>query len=162
MKIRPARPDDAAAISAHTMEVQAIHFDALPETFLPPGPWTLPVAAVHELMARPDRIFFVAEIDGRIVGHAYAEVQRQEESSFKRAATRLYVHQMAVTAAARGTGVGSQLLAAMRAAAVERGISTIGLDVYSFNTSARRFYDREGFRPTRDFLTLELDTPEAR
>ena len=151
--VRPAHPADADAISALTAAVQELHAGARPDVFRPAGPDTFPPALVRELMAEPDRLFLVAVAGGVVVGHAYAEVQRQPATTFKHAAERLYVHQMAVAAGHRGLGIGTRLLAAVREAARARGLRTISLDVYAFNAGARRLYEREGFAPERTYLS---------
>lgn len=41
--------------------------------------------------------------------------------------------------------------------AAARGVRTVTLDVWAFNTDARAFYEAMGFRPLRHVLALELD-----
>lgn len=161
-RIRPARPSDAEAISALTAAVQALHATTRPDLFRQVSPNTFPAATVRALMAEPDRLFLVAEVAGAVVvGHAYAEVQRQPATPFKHALTRLYVHQMAVAAEHRGRGAGTRLLAALGHAARERGVGTLALDVYAFNAAARRMYERAGFVADRTFLSCGLEVLAA-
>ncbi len=68
---------------------------------------------------------------------------------------------MAVNPAARGTGVGSALLAGFLAAAAERGFRAVSLSVEDGNLAARGLYERFGFRVvgrdgTSDTMLAEL------
>jgi GNAT superfamily N-acetyltransferase len=54
-----------------------------------------------------------------------------------------------VSAAARGLGVGTQLLHAIKATARVRGCRSVRLDVINTNPRARALYEREGFRAVR-------------
>ncbi|PSL22224.1 GNAT family N-acetyltransferase [Shimia abyssi] len=53
-----------------------------------------------------------------------------------------------VAASARGRGVGTILLNAIKAEAVHRSVSFVRLDVIDTNPRARALYEREGFKPT--------------
>lgn len=57
----------------------------------------------------------------------------------------LYVDSIAVSPEARGTGVGSLLLAEADAIALERGMKWVDLDVIDINPRARALYERLGY-----------------
>lgn len=60
----------------------------------------------------------------------------------------VYVQDLWVDAATRGTGLGARLLAATaRHARADWGAAYLMLTVYRSNAAARRFYDRLGFAP---------------
>lgn len=61
---------------------------------------------------------------------------------------RFLVDGIAVTAAARGQGVGTALLEALCAEAARRGYGVIRLEVVAENPRARALYEREGFVAT--------------
>jgi GNAT superfamily N-acetyltransferase len=54
---------------------------------------------------------------------------------------------LAVAEAARGQGIGSQLIAACRERLREEGITHWAVAVVEANVDATRLYEREGFRP---------------
>ena len=91
------------------------------------------------------------------VGYASAQVQRRAETPFRHSMEHLSVHWMGVLAQWRRQGVGRALIDAMRAEAATRGLSAVTLDVWEFNTEARAFYEKVGFRPQRHILSMELD-----
>jgi ribosomal protein S18 acetylase RimI-like enzyme len=145
--IRRANDSDAATISSLNADVQALHAAALPWRFKPPGAETFPPAAAAALLANPDNLVFVAEVESVPVGYAYAEIMRRAETPFCYAYEMVYLHHISVRPAHRGRGIGETLLAAVRSAAAARDISLLTLDVWSFNKAARGFFRRCGFAP---------------
>jgi diamine N-acetyltransferase len=145
--IRRATSADAEQISALNAEVQAIHAKALPHWFKPPDAASFPPSAAAALIANPNNLMFIAEVESRPVGYAYAEIVRQPETPWRYAQDMLYLHHMSVRAAFRRHGVGQALLAQVRAAASEAGITRVTLDVWAFNQDARAFFRRCGFAP---------------
>jgi ribosomal protein S18 acetylase RimI-like enzyme len=111
-----------------------------------------PVSDVAPRRAEDDHDFFggrspadgylVAELAGRVVGYV------RHAAPTPLAANR-HVRQiqgLAVAADARGRGVGRALVEAACAAAREAGARRVTLRVLGGNTSARRLYERCGFR----------------
>ncbi len=66
------------------------------------------------------------------------------------AADALRVDGIAVSAAARGLGVGTQLMAALDAHARAAGLRAVELEVVDTNPDARRLYERLGFVVLRE------------
>jgi len=145
--IRNATEQDADTLAALNADVQAVHAAALPWHFKPPGPDTFPCAAVADVLAQPDNVVFIAEIDGDAAGYAYAQFVRRGETSFHYAHDMVYLHHISVRPAHRRRGVGGALIAAVRAAATEADIALVALDVWTFNEEARAFFRRHGFAP---------------
>lgn len=146
VEVRAARATDAAAIAAIALEVHRIHAEAMPGLFQPATAGVVTAGDVKRLLHAPGNLVIVATADeGTVIGYAHAEEQWVPAGAYKRESRRLHVHAMGVTAASRGGGAGHLLLAAVRAAAAARGCRDgVSLDVYAFNETARRFYEREG------------------
>jgi ribosomal protein S18 acetylase RimI-like enzyme len=143
--IRKAVEQDAATLGALNADVQAVHAAAMPWLFKPPGPDRFSPAAVRDLLAEPDNLFFIAEVDGDAAGYAYAQIMEMRETPFIYAHSRIYLHHISVKPGYRRQGVGGALIAAVRDAAAETGIKLIALDVWTFNEVARGFFRRHGF-----------------
>jgi ribosomal protein S18 acetylase RimI-like enzyme len=150
--VRKATQADAETLSSLNSDVQTIHWSALPAQFKPPGPDTFPSTATGALLAQPDSLVFIAEIDSLPVGYAYAEVIHRPETSFRYADDLVYLHHISVRPAYRKRGVGRALMAAVRSAASEIGITVLALDVWTFNEEARSFFRRHGFTPSNERL----------
>jgi ribosomal protein S18 acetylase RimI-like enzyme len=143
--VRKAVEKDAAILGALNADVQAIHAAALPWLFKPAGADTFAPGQVKHLLARPENLFFIAEIDGVAAGYVYAEIQEWPETSFTRRREMIYLHHISVRPADRRQGVGSALMGAVRNAADEAGVTAVVLDVWTFNEEARAFFRRRGF-----------------
>ncbi len=143
--IRRATARDAGLLSMLNADVQAIHAAALPWWFKPPGPASFPPAAAAALIAEPENLIFLAEVDSDAAGYAYAEVIRQTETPFRHAYAMVYLHHISVRPAHRRQRVGSALIEAVRSAAAEIGITLMGADIWSFNDAARAFFHHHGF-----------------
>jgi phosphinothricin acetyltransferase len=83
----------------------------------------------------------VAERDGTVAG--WASINRYAQRCAYAGVADLSVY---VARAARGSGVGSALLAALEQAALARGFHKIVLFTFAFNVPARRLYAACGFR----------------
>jgi GNAT superfamily N-acetyltransferase len=145
ISIRRATAGDAAVLSMLNADVQAVHAAALPWWFKPPGPESFPLGTAAALIAKPENLVFLAEVGGEAAGYAYAEIMRQAETPFRHAYAMVYLHHISVRPAHRRRGVGSALIAAVRSAAKEEGITLLGADIWSFNEAARTFFRRHGF-----------------
>ena len=84
----------------------------------------------------PERVAFVAESDGQIVGFLVAhEIAGEWE-----------LENIAVAVDARGQGVGTALMRRLLERAVTSGANRLFLEVRESNTEARKLYERQGFQ----------------
>ena len=74
----------------------------------------------------------------------------------RRAMDSVYIHQMSLKPEYQSQGYGKKLMEAVKDLAKEKGISTIALDVWSFNSQARSFYQKQGFVNYNERMWLEL------
>jgi GNAT superfamily N-acetyltransferase len=153
--IAPATEADGEAISALNREVQGVHATALPRLFKLPGPESFPPSALRELLAKPDNVVLLARLGSEPAGYAYAEIIRRPETSLRYAHAMIYLHHVSVAAACRKQGVGRALVEAVRQIGARQGISTLALDVWSFNEPARYFLRRCGLTPYNERLWIE-------
>lgn len=121
-----------------------------------PTPWS--ERGFRNVLERPDAVLLVAELDGRVVGHAVAW--------FTPVGGELA--DLAVDPAERRRGIGRGLLEVVLEIAAERGAARLLLQVRVSNVAARRLYAATGFRvagrrsayyrlPREDALVLVLD-----
>jgi ribosomal protein S18 acetylase RimI-like enzyme len=145
--VRKAEIADAALLSELNAEVQALHAEGFPERFKPPGPGTFPEAEVATLLARAENLFLLAFANHGPAGYAYLEIVCRPETSLTHAFEMIHIHHLLVKGEYRRRGIGTALLEAARAAGVERGITLLTLDVWTFNEQARSFFHKNGFAP---------------
>ena len=123
MTVRPATPDDVAAIAA--LEAEALGRDAWPEGLVREG----------VVGALPTVHYLVADVAGEVVGHAVASI----------AGDIAELQRIAVSAARRRTGVASALLDSVLALLEGTEADRVLLEVREDNEAARRFYAQGGF-----------------
>src|SRR5262245_19692719 len=153
--ISPATDADADAISALNREVQGVHAAALPWLFKPQGPDTFPISDVCELVAKPENVLLLARVGPAPAGYVYAEIVKRPETSLRYAYAMIYLHHISVATAFRRRGVGRALIEAVRQIGSRHGLTTLALDVWSFNEPARRFFRRCGLTPYYERLWIE-------
>jgi len=132
--VRPARRDDVPAIVALIRELAVYEklehlATATPQTLEP-----------HLFGARPACECLVGEQGGAVVGFA---LFFHNFSTFL-CRPGLYLEDLYVQPAARGTGLGRQLLVRLAQIAVERGCGRFEWSVLDWNVSAQQFYERMG------------------
>ncbi len=142
--IRPAARADAAVIAGLANRLS--RHEGYPEAFTE-------AKVRRDLFGdRPAASVLLAERDGVVVGYAlYYDCYNTDI-----AARGLWLGDLYVVEAARGGGIGRALMAAMAAAAVDRGAESLWWGVRSANAGARAFYAGLGARDD-DARILELD-----
>lgn len=146
MQVRPARPDELAAVGALTLEA-----------YVADGFLTHDDAYAAELLAAEGRVdgaelLVAVDADGRLLGTVtycrhgspWAEVSRPGEAEFR---------MLAVAPAGRGRGIGTALSQWCVERAREQGCSGVALSSMPQMRSAHRIYERLGFvrAPERDW-----------
>jgi ribosomal protein S18 acetylase RimI-like enzyme len=141
--IREAQPDDLELL-------RRLRDDFQRELGKPPffdEPWESVADDVEHTIA--DGVALIAEDDDEPVGYALASVVPQTP-------IRGHLYDLYVEAGNRGRGVGRELIAETAAHLQERGVTHLSLDVALGNDSARRLYERLGFRAYDTLMAIEL------
>jgi ribosomal protein S18 acetylase RimI-like enzyme len=132
------------------------HHEFDPRRFLAPRP------DMAELYGRflgsqseqPDKLVLVAELDGAVVGYAYAGVEGNDYMALRGPAGVIY--DLVTDPAHRRQGIGTALLDAAQAALVARGEPRAVLSTAERNIGAQRMFEKAGFRRTMIEMTREL------
>lgn len=105
-----------------------------------PGTYTSTLERLHgEAIADSGRIVLVADDGGEVVGMAHLDPSRAGNAGH-----RAEVQRVAVTAAARGRGVGRRLMKAIEQAARDRGLTLLWLTTHE-GSDACAFYESLGY-----------------
>jgi ribosomal-protein-alanine N-acetyltransferase len=126
-------------------------------------PWSLSLF-VSELALRMSRAYYVARVNGVLVGYAGLMVSEDDG----------HVTTLAVDPAWHRNKIGTRLLLTVAREAIHRGASNLTLEVRVTNVAAQEMYRRFGFRPAgirknyyvetnEDALVMwahDVDTPE--
>ena len=147
LEVRPAVPADADEIVAMVRELAL--FEREPLSTVEARPSDILRDCFGD---NPRAEVLIGEIDGRVAGF----VLFFRNYSTWLARTGLYVEDLYVREAARGTGLGKSLLAAVARLAIARGCRRLDLSVLDWNP-ARRFYERLGFQEKADWRPYRLE-----
>jgi GNAT superfamily N-acetyltransferase len=145
---RPATPGDAETIRRLAEAGLATYSEFTPG-------WTRPRAfdeanarRGRELLADPGFFCLIAESNGDPIGHVGFAPGRTSDEPPRPIAGLAHLWQLFVEREWWGTGVAAALLTASVAEARERGFERMRLFTPRDHARARRFYEREGWRPT--------------
>ncbi|MBS0254674.1 MAG: GNAT family N-acetyltransferase [Proteobacteria bacterium] len=145
--IRPARPDDLPLIG------QFIHDLADYEKLAHEVRFDPELLGQHLFGPHPKAEVVIGEIDGEAQGFA---LFFHNFSTFE-GKPGIYLEDLFVRPAARGSGLGKALLAHLAALALERGCARFEWWVLDWNEPAIGFYRKLGARPMDEWTVMRLD-----
>lgn len=144
-QIRPYRRDDAKDLQKCFTELQ--RFENAIERNRTDGRIVgeTYIRQMLEICQEKNGRIFIAEQDGKVVGYAFARIERHPERIFTTLTEYVYVQDLVLLPDARGKGMGRKLLQEVEQYALDSGMRTILLTVLSKNPSAKKFYRKSGF-----------------
>jgi ribosomal protein S18 acetylase RimI-like enzyme len=147
MMVRLATMADAGSLAVLNRDVQRLHADAEPGTFIPPDDLA-PIVADFQgrVLTDVDGRVFLVEMDGEAVGYVYVRIIQRPQNAYTYALNFLHIDQIAVKSAHQGSGCGRALMQAVFDLACAEGIERVTLDTWAFNTQAQGFFAKMGFK----------------
>ena len=144
--VRPASPDDAIRIADIYVAMARYHAALDPAEYRVPQHAAVVTRFRSELEAADEAdLHLVAEVDGVVVGSLDAFMRPLPSDGSMRMPRRGAMIGIAVDEGWRGRGIGTALLHAAEAWAIDRGFDSLELDVADPNGDARRLYERLGY-----------------
>jgi ribosomal protein S18 acetylase RimI-like enzyme len=155
--IRPAEASDLPVLGRLGALLMRTHYDFDPKRFLNPGThpedgyaWFLG----EQLKDEGNVIVYVAERESEVIGYVYAALEPVSWKELRDACG--FIHDIAVDAHGRRTGVATALMEAAMAWLKENGAPRVVLGTAEQNVAAQRLFARLGFRRTMVEMTREL------
>jgi GNAT superfamily N-acetyltransferase len=147
--IRPVRADDVPAVVALVHELADYERE--------PGSCTLTAAQLAAALFAPAPALFghVAEVDGEVVGCALWFLN----FSTWRGVHGVYLEDLYIRPAHRGSGLGRALLARLAAICADRGYARLEWSVLDWNAPSIEFYRSIGAVAMDGWTTYRLDGP---
>lgn len=143
--VRIATRDDLADLVELGIGIQELHAKGRPDLFRDPEPDAL--REFLDLKLSDGSAVLIARDNEQSLGYLLAEHTTRPANPFRRSSSSLYVHHIAVVAAAQHKGVGKLLMDAAVEIAQDNGAGAIRLDSWKFNDQAHGFFESQGFAP---------------
>ncbi len=156
MEIRKARSSDASKINQLLYQVAHIHAVGRPDVFKPAAK-KYTDGQLMQIINEETTPIFVATENGEVVGYAFCIYKIMENNALLRDKKTLYIDDLCVDEKARGKGVGARLYDHVVAYARENHFDNITLNVWEFNQSAYKFYEKRGMTKQRIIMEKTLN-----
>lgn len=148
ISIRRAEARDLRGIARLLEQILEVHAAGRPDLFRS-GSRKYTDEEILALFEDPTKVVLVADREGRVAGYAICIWEETPQSHALLPVKTLYLDDLCVDEALRGEGVGSLLYDRVLDCAREEGAYRVTLNVWSFNTSAARFYEKKGLMPLK-------------
>lgn len=155
--IRKAEPQDAPRVLALLREIVQLHHAGRPDIFSGEAP-KYDAAALCEKFQNPQESIFVSVDEaGCVNGYVMCLLEEKDDAFYTQRPYRtLYVDDLCVDKAARGSGVGRALMQKAVEEARARGCYNLDLNVWACNEDAIRFYEKIGMQKQRQYMEIIL------
>lgn len=157
--VRRAEKEDAHQIAEYAIRLFAQHSEYDERRFAQISSTEGAEIFYSRQMQATDAAVLVAEIDKQIIGFAYLQYEAMDYANLLE--TAVWLHDIYVAAAARGTNAGKLLMEKAIETAKKLGGDKLMLSVAAKNETAHAFFERRGFRATMVEMTLNLNAEAA-
>ena len=149
MNVRKAEKKDIPRILELLVQVDMVHHKGRPDLFK--GPATKYNAEELEQILRDEKtpVFVCADEKESVIGHAFCIHQQILGNSVMTDVRTLYIDDICVDEAFRGSGAGAALYRHVLDYARQNGFYNVTLNVWTCNPGALKFYERMGLRPQK-------------
>lgn len=155
MIIRRAATRDTAKIKDLLNQVLTVHHNGRPDLFKANCRKYTDIE-LNELIADDKRPIFVAEDNDTVQGYAFCILQEHKGDNILTDIKTLYIDDLCVDENTRGKHIGTALYEFVRTYAKEIGCYNVTLNVWSCNTGAQAFYEKQGLVPQKTTLETIL------
>lgn len=144
MQIRRGGERDIPQLEKLLYQVHKVHSDARPDIFVP-GAKKYGREELAAILADDSRPVYVAEEGEAILGYAFCIFQEPHGGNMQPRKS-LYLDDLCVDEACRGSGVGAKLYHYVLERAKAAGCANVTLNVWACNPSAFQFYQKLGLK----------------
>lgn len=144
IKIKKAAAEDCGRIAELLKQIGGYHHNGRPDMFRA-NLTKYNADELKKILQIPERPVFAAfDANNKIIGYAMCEIQTFENHKAYNNHKSLYIDDFCVDEKYRNTGIGSMLFEKCKEYAKEQGCYCIDLNVWEFNQSAVKFYEKCG------------------
>jgi len=153
-ELRAAEKSDLDAVFALYEEVQSLHANAEPELCRKPRRDEIFEQFFEGVLRDPDQNLVLVLVTANIVGFCQYFLGTQSAGLNRRERRIAYVNGLVISERYRRHGYGTALLAFVKGEAKKRNITSVGLDVWSFNSAAKACFSSAGFKVKQEVMWL--------
>lgn len=153
--IRRAEEKDISGILGLLRQVLMVHHHGRPDIFKADSQ-KYNEEDLLNILADDSRPVFVAVEQEKVLGYVFCIFQQHRDHSILTDIKTLYIDDLCVDEKARGQRIGTALYEHVLAFAKEQNCYNITLNVWAFNESARKFYEKLGLSPLKIGMEMRL------
>ena len=131
------------------VQVNMVHHNGRPDLFKGPATKYTREELAAILKDEKTPVFACVDENGRFMGYAFCQHKQMLNDNILTDIRTLYIDDICVDEAFRGTGVGRTLFEYVKDYAEKAGFYNITLNVWSLNPGAMRFYESMGMKPQK-------------
>lgn len=156
-EVRKAHKADIPGIMKLLYQVHAVHAAGRPDIFIP-GRVKYNEEELELIISDHDHkpVYVAVDENGKVLGHCFSIIEDHRNSTSLVPGVSLYIDDICVDEAARGSGVGRAIYEYVRNQAVQAGYDRITLNVWECNPGAAEFYRALGFKPLKVTMEAKL------
>ena len=156
MQIRRADIKDADKINELLFQVAKIHANGRPDIFKTATKKYSDQELIEIINNDDSPIFVATDEKDFCLGYAFCVFQKTKDSILLQDRKTLYIDDICVDENSRGKHIGKSLYDFIENFAKENGFDNITLNVWSFNQSAYKFYEKCGMTPLKTTMEKRL------
>ena len=161
VRVRKATNNDYNTLCELFEEVDALHRDHLPHIFQKPRGTAWEQDYYLGLITNENVGFFVANTDEKLVGFVHAIVRDTPAIPVLVPKHYATVDSIVVKSGFQNQGIGRILMDRVQEWALDKGATSIELNVYEFNETAIFFYEKLGYQTLSRKMRKELIMDKA-
>lgn len=96
-----------------------------------------------------DHFFYKLVVEDQAGGHLWCHLNRYTNS--------IFIYDLHVFEEWRGRGIGKSAIDFVKKLATEYHANSVSLNVFSYNSTAEKLYQKEGFKTVSQFMEYDLD-----
>ena len=149
MIIRRATETDLEGLNRLLRQVLEVHHAGRPDLFKGGAKKYTDEELIAILHDESTPVFAAVDEQNEVLGYAFCVFIQHKDNNILTDVKTLYIDDLCVDEATRGTGVGRALYDYVVAFAKEAGCYNLTLNVWACNEGARRFYEKLGLAPQK-------------
>lgn len=156
MEIRRAKTTDIEGLNKLLHQVLMVHHNGRPDLFKANTKKYTDEQLIEIIEDENQPVFVAVDENDEVLGHAFCEFQKHENSNILTDVKTLYIHDLCVDEEKRGQHIGKALYEYVIEVAKKNDCYNVALNVWSCNESAMKFYENCGLVPQKVGMEMIL------